>query len=554
MKFNISLGDSSSKTILSPEQEAIKAFPLTNPHDNLVIEGVAGCGKSTMLIILLTELVNKLKLTNPRPRICITVLAFNSKIKSEMQSKVSNAMLDEWIEVMTLNAMGWKVCRRQRNVYAVNKTKLRDIVSRIVKEKNRSFTLITPLVRLVTLAKDSLIGVNNDINDNEPWNQLINFHGLEFDADTPLWLILKIAQESLAYNNNLENFDKKTMFDYGDQIYMPLLKGWRFDFYDYILVDEAQDVNASKIAMLKALAAAETNNIESGEVTKPIVYAVGDRRQAIYGFTGSLADGLDQLKVAFNAKELPLSYTWRCDEAIVKSAQTIVPQIKPRPNAGPGKVMRIPMADFELLVPGTPIAPEIKKPDLEDLKSTDMILCRNNAPNVELAFSLIRRGFPCRIEGKDIGQDLKKYLTRWKIFNLKALSDRLYEFIKRERDKAEATGDDSKIATLEDQCLCLQVLIDRCLSLGRTSMSSLEEMIDEMFTDSVAGVPQKLLTLSSIHKAKGLEAERVFILGANAYMPSRYARQPWQLEQEDNLRYVAITRAKKVLVWINVNP
>jgi hypothetical protein len=57
------------------------------------------------------------------------------------------------------------------------------------------------------------------------------------------------------------------------------------------------------------------------------------------------------------------------------------------------------------------------------------------------------------------------------------------------------------------------------------------------------------ICLSNIHKSKGLESERVFILHPEL-MPSKQATLSWQLEQESNLMYVAYTRAKKTLGFI----
>jgi superfamily I DNA/RNA helicase len=58
--------------------------------------------------------------------------------------------------------------------------------------------------------------------------------------------------------------------------------------------------------------------------------------------------------------------------------------------------------------------------------------------------------------------------------------------------------------------------------------------------------------LSTIHKAKGLENDRIFFL-CPELIPSKYATQPWQYEQEANLKYVAITRAKQELIYVWTN-
>jgi len=69
-------------------------------------------------------------------------------------------------------------------------------------------------------------------------------------------------------------------------------------------------------------------------------------------------------------------------------------------------------------------------------------------------------------------------------------------------------------------------------------------LIKGIFSDEVKGI-----ILSTIHKAKGLENDRIFFL-APELIPSKYATQPWQYEQEQNLFYVAVTRAKHELIYV----
>lgn len=72
--------------------------------------------------------------------------------------------------------------------------------------------------------------------------------------------------------------------------------------------------------------------------------------------------------------------------------------------------------------------------------------------------------------------------------------------------------------------------------------------ITEMFTDDKN---RPGVRLSSIHKAKGLEAERVFLLEPEgASVPHPMARSKQAKEQEYHLRYVAITRAINELVFV----
>ena len=84
-----------------------------------------------------------------------------------------------------------------------------------------------------------------------------------------------------------------------------------------------------------------------------------------------------------------------------------------------------------------------------------------------------------------------------------------------------------------------------------TSISDLTVFIHSIFSPLPPNSPLRL-TLSSIHKSKGLEWPTVFLLGRNAWMPSKFATLPWMQEQEANLTYVAITRAKENLIEVIV--
>src|SRR5204863_2203921 len=59
------------------------------------------------------------------------------------------------------------------------------------------------------------------------------------------------------------------------------------------------------------------------------------------------------------------------------------------------------------------------------------------------------------------------------------------------------------------------------------------------------------VTLASLHSAKGLEWDAVFVVGlAEGTLPTTYARTPEALEEERRLLYVGITRARQWL-WLS---
>jgi superfamily I DNA/RNA helicase len=95
----------------------------------------------------------------------------------------------------------------------------------------------------------------------------------------------------------------------------------------------------------------------------------------------------------------------------------------------------------------------------------------------------------------------------------------------------------------------LEVLIE--VSRGCLDNYSLLQKIDSLFANSkdVRGA----VRLSTIHRAKGLEAESVWILRGDL-MPHPMAKVAWEKEQEDNLIYVAVTRTKDRLLFIDGMP
>ncbi len=62
---------------------------------------------------------------------------------------------------------------------------------------------------------------------------------------------------------------------------------------------------------------------------------------------------------------------------------------------------------------------------------------------------------------------------------------------------------------------------------------------------------EDVLHLCTIHRSKGREWDRVFLIGPNVYQPSKWATKDWEILQEKNLMYVAITRSKRELVYVD---
>lgn len=488
------------------------------------VEAVAGSGKTTMLI----EAVGKMTLQAPMAQIAFT--AYNKKIAVEIEQRLKAKGAGNNVRAGTFHSFGFGAVRKLAPRVKVEEKKTQLLIERARPKIDES---LHGFVRqLVSLAKQRAIGVLTSFEDHAAWLDIVE----HFDLDEELAEdngnaidVDAIVQEGIAHAKRIlqESITSaEEMVDFDDMIYVPLARNLRLWQYDWVLIDEAQDTNPARRALAKKMLRPGGRLI-----------AVGDRHQAIYGFTGADSDSLDLIAREFGCIELPLTVTYRCPKAVVAHAQQWVSHIHAAPEAPEGIVRELPEGDFLKL-------------GADALTRRDAVLCRNTKPLVTLAYGLIRKGIPCHVEGRDIGRGLLALAGKWKVTRLDALLDRLESFLAKETQRLLAKGQEQKAESLADKVETLRVIADT-LPDGAT-VNDLRAAIERLFGDVEPGQASPNLTLSTVHKSKGREWDRVYLYGRNKYMPSKYARQAWQFQQEVNLMYVAATRAKRELIEVTL--
>jgi superfamily I DNA/RNA helicase len=536
-----------------------------NPQGHLIIEAVAGSGKTFTIIQMIANIINRWHAEGIKPSKRIALMAFNAKIRDELKHRIqfygltkeqqdrmafdsayrehilaTYKGLSQWVEVNTVHGFGFSAFKQAFGSRKPNTFKLSDILDPWLKAHKLSWEFSKPICTAVSIAKDSGMGLFFPNNTAE-WKRLIAYHDLSWNEDKlPFNLFLDLS--SRLFHESLQDTSK---IDFNDMIYMPLWKNLPFPQFDFVFIDEAQDTNATRREVAKRMLKTENkcthdpyggeDSLSSITVKTGHLIAVGDRHQAIYGFTGADNDALDILKKEFHASELPLSTCFRCSKAVISHAQSIVPHICHRTGAIQGSVLTTPEYNFEenLFQHGTTHSYQ-----------TSAILCRKNAPLISLAFKLLNARIPCRIEGKDIGQELIRFCKKFKADDKPTLTHSLRKHLTDQSLKLPAY----KLEQLQDKISA----ITSVLTLPHvTSLTILYQTLEQLFSDYDPKAPPKL-TLSSIHKSKGLEWPTVYLLGRNAWMPSKFATQDWMLDQEHNLTYVAITRAKETLYEVTV--
>lgn len=156
-----------------------------------------------------------------------------------------------------------------------------------------------------------------------------------------------------------------------------------------------------------------------------------------------------------------------------------------------------------------------------------------------MAFRLIKAGIPATVRGRQIGKTLATLIKKMKASDLEELFIKLDNWKEKEIQKALRLNP-GKVDEIIDR-------FDTILALseGANSIDELLGLCVSMFDNDRAKV-----YLSTVHGAKGLEAERVFILRPDL-LPHPKAKRPAQIQAEGNLEYVAITRTKDKLFYIH---
>lgn len=490
----------------SPQQKAVFQWVRTG-KGSAFVEAVAGAGKTTTIV----EACKLMKGS-------IAFAAYNKKIATEIEAKAVEHQLGLQVRVGTFHKFGFSAWRRVAgNVKLDPRLKTDTIAIELaIPDEMTEF-----VAKLTSLAKNSAIGARDvgSADDVSLWQAIVDHHDLADDLEDPKDLPVAIgyAQRALAVSRDMA----RELIDFDDMIYMPVVTNCRVWQNDWLLVDEAQDINPARRLLARKML------LQQGRAI-----FVGDRHQAIYGFTGADADAVDRITKDFRCQLIPLTTTYRCPKSVVEMARGYVDHIQAHDTAPEGVVSAA--HEDDLIGMG--------------LMKDDAILCRLTRPLVSTAFKLIRAGIGCHVEGKDIGAGLMKLALRWKrIKSIEKLRAKLEDYRDHEVEKLIAKKQEMKAEAVQDRVETLLVLMDGCETLN-----DLKVKIENLFTDSEDG-HQNTLTLSTVHKSKGREWGRVFVLGFAKFMPSKMARQLWQMEQENNLIYVAFTRAKAELCIVEVS-
>ena len=520
---------------------------------NGIIDAVAGAGKTTTLMGCVEHIPN----IND-----VLYCAFNTSIRKEIQKKFHER--GKSVAVKTIHSLGFQILRSYLNV-KMDREKYRKIIENaeffesLVPEINRllnihNFISIEQIKGLqerkpnlswdeknalnessgfVKEITSNLLAINDKYrltlcdNDVAGYKQMVDHFLLlgEDYSDEDLELYMALHQKLLKEGNSIATSHK--IIDYTDMLYLPTLLQMESKVkYGFVFVDECQDLSCAQLAIVKKYVRPDGR-----------VLAVGDPYQSIYGFAGADADSFENVKAAFNCQPLMLTDCFRCPTSVITLAQTIRQDIK-----GFKKDKGITDYLENRFV-------------LDSLRMGDLVICRHRRPLLSLALKLVNKDIRIHLHPDEVQEfigDYKRYFKSSELLKilteetieqfLSVVRERNVKQIQKDCDNVDAVLRDIKIKEetelLKDSLdFFLKKFKEWQLNTINSILLRLKELMSYLGDDAIK--------ISTIHRAKGLENDRVFILEYNKLPIKR--KLLWENIQERNLHYVAVTRPKKEL-------
>lgn len=492
----------------------------------ITVDATAGSGKSTLLEMIAALLVaEQLLPVNDQA----VFLSFNTHIVKPLRK-----VIPKEFDVRSVSSLGHLICTKNQPGLKFEPRKYEDLIRDTV----NSCGIASPATRRELrerLASTVELHVGHDLGLNiglQEWSDMLN------EVDAPVMG----AEEALhkltlrVLRHGLTMLKEQNVMSFLDQTLAPSAFGWTLPTpYAFLLVDELQDLSKAQLGLLQAATTPQSRLV-----------GVGDENQSLYAFNGADARSMQRFTETFHAVNMPLSISYRCPSRHVTLARPFTTAIEAAPNAKGGTLDDISSDEFFSLVrPG------------------QLALCRTNAPLIAWCYRLIAQGIPAVVRGRDLAKSLvalARDAATWDgrkpnrdqvkdnlplmefLTNLNEYCCALGEKIEKE---AERDGSDPalRLASIGDRLVALTLVLEQG---GAQTLGQLVADIRLLFQ----GDAETSLVLSTVHRAKGLEADAVYILEPEL-LPFPKARTPQALETERCLQFVAFTRSKGALYFVD---
>jgi DNA helicase-2/ATP-dependent DNA helicase PcrA len=316
--------------------------------------------------------------------------------------------------------------------------------------------------------------------------------------------------------------------------------------YRFFTVDEYQDISPLQQALLDAWLGEHSD-----------LCVVGDPNQTIYSFTGASSEFLQGFQSRYpDANVIELTRNYRSTKQILNFANRLTADSQlVQPLRSQGATGEAPRVERHLSVQAeaASVVAQILELRAQGAKSSEIaVLYRVNGQSEVIENALSSAGIDYQIRGGE------RFFRRPEIQNA----------IRGIRAEAGSATDKPLFQAVSEICRSLGWQTREPTESGAVrdrweSLNSLLAIVDEMPAEATVldfaheleerqrsqHEPVKAaVTLSTIHAAKGLEWDSVFIIGlTDGYLPISFAKTVSEIREEKRLLYVGLTRARKKL-------
>lgn len=578
---------------LSPKQRQI----VEHEGGALLVEAGPGSGKTRVL----TERIRRL-LSIPQSHFRVLGLTFTNKAANEMEERLEDlGEVSERLFLGTLHSFCLKVLEDRGKRVGVTAP----IVIFEKFEDRRS-------VLLEAAAQDPSLRFHLESSDPKETNRVLGnwLNTIGFYKSNPS----QIGQwQSDLDPNLLEAYDgglrASHAYDFDDILLLcyqlfaeyPKVAGFYRRLYQYICIDEAQDLNEAQYSVLRALCGGELSN----------VLMVGDDKQSIYGFSSAGPEYMRRFASEFSATTISLDENYRSAAAIVDLAKKLSPNYN--------VTGQLPINGQVIVIVGNDPVDEAKKvtdsieyllkhghTDVEGLITFERcaVMGRTRYALIEVQrefdarcipfykrisslhvnesdlvedFILALRVFVNRQDNLHLGQlvlrwtgqrtptttpdDLTGYLGSIcrspfhaaivKALETLAQQDRpdLSDIIAQFRSLATSLHDeDEKKVAIGRDTDVLEAEWDHYVRKSHGGSATLSGFLASMALGTTHQCHQEGVALLTVHSSKGLEFDVVFVVGLNeGVLPDYRANTAEALDEERRNLFVAVTRSRRLL-------
>ncbi|MBD5520589.1 MAG: ATP-dependent helicase [Lachnospiraceae bacterium] len=348
------------------------------------VQVLAGPGSGKTFVIT-NRIKNLIEKCGVEPS-SILVITFTKAAAEEMKQRFYKLMNTTSLPVNfgTFHAIFYHILRqtgKYRNFTLIKEVEKRKLLMHILKLPQSKLFIndekIDNLIRYISMIKNDGGNIEACIQDTFPKEELKEIYA--------------------KYNEFLDELEKMDFDDMGllclrlFEEKTEILKTWQ-ERYEYIMIDEFQDINPMQYQIMKNIAGKYGN-----------LFIVGDDDQSIYGFRGAKPDIMKQFMEDYKeAEQLLLNINYRCHEDVVKKSLCVIGENKNRYNKeisashknGNGVIMKEypdQDAEYEELINGLK---EIQNSDNPELLSNIAIIYRTNHECSLLAERLLVNKIP----------------------------------------------------------------------------------------------------------------------------------------------------------------